>query len=43
MTLREAIEKFKERCENDPKIQEMKQKILAQVKAKQEDETQNDN
>lgn len=29
MTLKEAIAKFKERCENDPRIQELKEKIAA--------------
>ena len=38
MTLREAIEKFKERCENNPKIQELKEKLAAQAKAQQEEE-----
>lgn len=35
MTLKEAIAKFKERCENDPKIQELKERFIAEAKAKQ--------
>ncbi len=35
MTLREAIAKFKERCENNVKIQEIKEKLVAEAKAKQ--------
>lgn len=38
MTLMEAIAKFKERCENNPKIQELKEKLVAQAKAEKEEE-----
>lgn len=34
MTLREAIEKFRERCENSPKIKEFREKLEAEMKAK---------
>ena len=37
MTLKEAIAKFKERCENDPKIQELKEKLIAAKKAKEQE------
>ena len=39
MTLRETIENFKERYENNPKIQ----KIIAELKAKAEAEKQKEN
>ena len=38
MTLKEAIEKFRERCESNPKFLEMKEKLkqMAEEQAKEE-------
>lgn len=33
MTLMEAIEKFRERCENSPKVKELREKLEADLKA----------
>lgn len=41
MTLREAIEKFRERYQNNPKIKELKERLLAiKAEAKNEDDAQ---
>lgn len=37
MTLMEAIAKFKERCENNPRIQELKEKLSAHEQEEKED------
>jgi hypothetical protein len=41
MTLREAITKFKERYENNPKFQEIREKLkkMAEEKASKEEQT----
>lgn len=39
MTLHEAIEKFRERCENNPRIKEFREKLEADLKAKAETES----
>lgn len=36
MTLHEAIEKFRERCENNPRIKEFREKLEAEMKTKAE-------
>ena len=38
MTLMEAIEKFRERCENNPRIQEFKEKMKQIAEEGTEDE-----
>lgn len=38
MTLMEAIAKFKERCENNPRIQELKEKLSAQGQAEEKED-----
>lgn len=42
MTLMEAIEKFRQRCENDPKIKEFREKLEADLKAKAEAEAKSE-
>lgn len=44
MTLMEAIERFKERCESNPKFQELKEKIeaarMAELKVEMKNEAE---
>lgn len=42
MTLHEAIEKFRERCENSPKVKELREKLEADLKAKAEAEAKSE-